>query len=97
MARPRKSIPSVVHHKPTGQARVRIAGKDFYLGRYGSKEARAAYAGHVRRIFRWGVSRQLVSVAVVQALECLDPIRAGRTAAREPGSPEGTPFGRDIF
>jgi len=185
MARPRKEFPSVVHHKPTGQARVRIGGKDFYLGRYGSKQARAAYArligeveavgteavaavraaiaeptgptvsalclafvdhaeatyrkngrltstvstfrtpvrvlretygatpakdfspvaleavrsqfvklgmsrgvvnayaGHVRRVFRWGVSRQLVPVSVVQALECLNPIRAGRSDARE--------------
>ena len=185
MARPRKQFPSVVHHKPSGQARVRIGGKDFYLGRYGSKDARAAYArligevesvgketvkavraaiadptgptvaalclafidhaestyrkngrltstcatfktpvrilralygstpardfgpfaleavrnqfvktglsrnvsntyaNHVRRIFRWGVSRQLVPVAVVQALECVDPLKAGRTTAPE--------------
>lgn len=185
MARPRKSIPSVVHHKSTGQARVRIAGKDIYLGRYGSPEARAAfsqllgeiqtsgqeavraareliddptgptvsalclaffdhaeatyrkngrltstistfktpirvlrtlygntpaknfgpialeavrqvfvgegvsrgvanaYTGNVRRIFQWGVSRQIVPVAVVQALACLAPLRAGRTTAPE--------------
>jgi len=50
MTRPRKSISSVVHHKPTGQARVRIAGKDFYLGRDGSKEARAAYAGLIGEV-----------------------------------------------
>ncbi len=43
MPRPRKAIPSVVHHKSTGQARVRIGGRDFYLGRYGSQEAREAY------------------------------------------------------
>jgi integrase len=43
------------------------------------------YAGHVRRIFRWAVGRNLVPVSVVQALECLDPIRAGRTDARECG------------
>lgn len=185
MARPRKSIPSVAHHKSTGQARVRIAGKDIYLGRYGSPEARAAfsqllgeiqtsgqeavraareliddptgptvsalclaffdhaeatyrkngrltstistfktpirvlrtlygntparnfgpialeavrqafvgegvsrevantYTGNVRRIFQWGVSRQIVPVAVVQALACLAPLRAGRTTAPE--------------
>jgi hypothetical protein len=185
MPRPRKAIPSVVHHKSTGQARVRIGGKDIYLGRYGSQEAREAYVrllgeiqtagletvrmvrelnddsssptvaelclafldhaeatyrkngratstcstfktpiralrtlygdtpaknfgpialeavrqlfvdegvsrgvantytGNVRRIFRWGVSRQLVPVSVVQALECLAPLRAGRTKAPE--------------
>ena len=185
MPRPRKAIPSVVHHKSTGQARVRIGGRDFYLGRYGSQEAREAYvrllgeiqtagretvrmvrdlsddsssptvaelclafldhaeatyrkngratstcstfktpiralrtlygdtpaknfgpialeavrqlfvdegvsrgvvnsyAANVRRIFRWGVSRQLVPVSVIQALECLAPLRAGRTKAPE--------------
>jgi integrase len=31
------------HHKATGQARVRIRGKDHYLGLYGSPTAQAAY------------------------------------------------------
>ena len=30
-------------HKPTGQARVRIDGKDVYLGPYGSPESRDRY------------------------------------------------------
>jgi len=43
---PRKPIwpPPVHHHKPTGQARVRIRGRDYYLGKYGSPEAQAEYA-----------------------------------------------------
>lgn len=32
------------HHQRSGQARVRIAGKDYYLGVYGSTEAKEAYA-----------------------------------------------------
>ena len=28
---PKKKLPSYLLHKPTGQARVRIAGKDYYL------------------------------------------------------------------
>ena len=36
---PSKRKPGYVHHKPTGQARVRIDGKD-YLGLYGSSESR---------------------------------------------------------
>lgn len=185
MGRPRSEFPAVTHHKPTGQARVRIAGRDYYLGRFGSRDAKAAYArlmgevavigvsgmelakaavaeptgptvnelclafvdfveatyrkggrktstcstfktpvrvlrelygrtpakdfspialdavrnafikagisrgvvnqyaGNVRRIFRWGTSRGLVPVSVVQSLECLDPLRAGRTEAPE--------------
>lgn len=35
--------PSLVHHRPTGQARVRIDGRDFYCGKFGSPEAEARY------------------------------------------------------
>jgi hypothetical protein len=31
-------------HKPSGQARVRHQGRDFYLGAYGSRGSREAYA-----------------------------------------------------
>ena len=185
MARPRKAIPSLSHHKPTGQARVRLGGRDIYLGRWNSKQAREAYGrllaevdtagrsvveaaqaavaapvgisvaellaafldhaeatytkngrttstvatfkrpiqvtrqlygttpaaqfgplrleavrkqfinlglsrgvantytGHVRRFFRWGVSRELVPPSVLHALESLEPLKAGRTTAPE--------------
>jgi hypothetical protein len=36
--------PRMTLHRGTGQARVRVQGKDHYLGRYGSDEAKAAYA-----------------------------------------------------
>lgn len=36
-------VPSYRRHKKSGQARVTLGGKDFYLGRYGSRESRAAY------------------------------------------------------
>lgn len=35
--------PAYVHHKPTGQGRVRIGGKDIYLGAYGTPDSRARY------------------------------------------------------
>jgi len=35
--------PAYVHHKPTGQGRVRIGGKDIYLGEYGTPDSRARY------------------------------------------------------
>lgn len=38
-----KKKPSYLLHKSTGQARVRIGGKDHYLGRYGSPESRDRY------------------------------------------------------
>ena len=44
MSVPRKRrAPSLVHHRPTGQARVRIGGRDFDLGKHGSPEAEAVY------------------------------------------------------
>ena len=36
-------IPAYVHHKATGQARVRIGGRDHYIGRFGSPQSRAEY------------------------------------------------------
>jgi hypothetical protein len=39
----RKRKPSYLLHKPTNQARVRIDGKDHYLGEYGSQESKERY------------------------------------------------------
>lgn len=35
--------PAYLFHKPSGQARVRIDGKDIYLGEYGSSASREKY------------------------------------------------------
>ena len=43
MTRKRSSLPAYLLHKPTGQARCRIAGKDHYLGLYGSESSRLKY------------------------------------------------------
>ena len=40
---PKKRVPKYALHRPTGQARVRIDGKDHYLGTYGSPESRQRY------------------------------------------------------
>jgi hypothetical protein len=44
MSRPKSLTPKYRRHKPTGQAVVRINGRDFYLGKYGSQESRERYA-----------------------------------------------------
>src|SRR5262249_57417136 len=49
MPRP-KGIPAYGLHKPTGQARVRIDGKDVYLGPHGSEESRRKYEQIVRKM-----------------------------------------------
>jgi integrase len=40
----RPAFPKLVHHKPRNLARVKLAGRVFYLGKWGSDEAREAYA-----------------------------------------------------
>ena len=41
--RPKGSVPALVHHKPSNRARVRIDGRDYWLGKWRSPEARLAY------------------------------------------------------
>ncbi len=40
----KKRVPKYAHHKPSGQARVRIDGKDIYLGVHGSPESHQRYS-----------------------------------------------------
>jgi hypothetical protein len=42
-------IPKASHHKATGQAVVRLNGKDHYLGHYGSAQAKANYEALISR------------------------------------------------
>ncbi|NLS97961.1 MAG: site-specific integrase [Planctomycetaceae bacterium] len=44
--------------------------------------------GAIRRVFKWGVSQELVPSPVYQALTCVSGLRIGRTSA-----PETTPIG----
>src|SRR5262249_29452015 len=37
----------------------------------------------IRRIFKWGAANELVSPGVLQALQAVDGLRAGRSGARE--------------
>lgn len=43
MPRRKSLVPGYLLHKPTGQARVRIDGRDHYLGPFGSDESRRKY------------------------------------------------------
>ena len=43
MPRQKNAIPSYLLHKKSGQARVRIDGRDYLLGPYGSEESRIKY------------------------------------------------------
>jgi integrase len=52
MPRPKKFPPALLLHKSSGQARVRWAGKDHYLGPFGSPEAARRYAELVAALAR---------------------------------------------
>ncbi len=43
MSRPKNPIPKYNRHRASGQARIRVNGKDIYLGPWNSKESRAEY------------------------------------------------------
>ncbi len=178
-----KRLPGLRHHKPTGQAYVRIGGKQKYLGQWGSDDARQRYdaeiaklkrdnellrfnisigelailftkhaetyyvkggkptsevnnikvalrplvkryrttlarefsprflkqirddmikagcvrtsinrqAERIRRMFKWGVSEELVPVQVYNALQAVAGLKAGRTTAAEPDPVEPVP------
>lgn len=51
MPRPRNAVPQYLLHKPSGKARCRIDGRDYYLGEFGSEESRQAYAELIRKHF----------------------------------------------
>lgn len=50
MARKANQIPSYCLHKATGQARVRVDGRDIYLGEFGSKESKVRYGELVAQL-----------------------------------------------
>jgi integrase len=76
-------IPKLCRHKATGQAVVRLNGKDVYCGRHGSPEAQAKYE---RLIIEWlQRGRQLPTIARASAgggaADAGGPAGAGLTVA----------------
>jgi hypothetical protein len=60
MARPRNKVPSYNHHRQSGQARVRIGGRDIYLGPFGSPPSKELYAQLIAEHFANGESQSIV-------------------------------------
>ncbi len=52
--RPTGSVPSLVHHKPSNRARVRINGRDYWLGKWGSPESQLAYQRLIKEYLATG-------------------------------------------
>ena len=51
------------------------------------------YTSIVRRCFRWAVSREMVNASTWHALQAVEPLRQGRTHARETGPVKPAPSG----
>ncbi|MFV1969064.1 MAG: tyrosine-type recombinase/integrase [Pirellulaceae bacterium] len=84
----KKRKPAYTHHKPTGQARVRIDGKDHYLGPYGSPESRDKYDDLVAE---WIVKNDLSGYKLTVDDLCLKFLDfADQYYRRKDGSPTGT-------
>ena len=56
--RPKNPVPSYLRHQATGQARVVIGGKTYYLGPYNSPESRAEYG---RLIGEWSANKATIT------------------------------------
>ena len=70
MARQSSILPAYLHHKSTGQARCRIAGKDHYLGPYGSEASRIKYGELIAKLAGGGVT--------------FDPLAGSKSGSRLP-------------
>lgn len=86
---PRKRKPSYWLHKPTAQARVRIEGKDHYLGEYGSPESRERYDDLIAEWFakQGDISRHNLTI---DDLSLLFTEHAAGYYRRANGTPTGT-------
>jgi hypothetical protein len=70
----KQRIPSYCHHNATGQAVVRIEGRDYYLGKYDTPVSRAEYD---RLIAEWLTSgRRFSSSAKAEGLSIAEVILA---------------------
>ena len=56
----KRKVPAYSLHKPTGQARVRLNGRDVYLGRHGTKVSKDKYR---QLISEWLASQRLSNLA----------------------------------
>ena len=83
----RKRKPAYSLHKSSGQARVRINGKDHYLGLYGSAESRDRYDDLVREWFEKNGDASRLSLTVDDL--ALRFLRHAEKYYRKDGQPTG--------
>ena len=72
-------VPVYRLHKPSGKARVRIDGRDHYLGAHGTAESREAYNQLIARWFAAG--RNATALAVMQEQAAADVVTVEQVLA----------------
>ena len=82
---PRKTKPAYQHHRGSGQAKVRINGKDIYLGKYGTPESYERYEDVVADWMIRNQDGESYETAFVAAVR-LAARRGQRTASRDSDS-----------
>ncbi len=80
-------------HKPSGQARVRYEGRDHYLGAYGSRESREAYARLIAEFSRDDLAPAPATTFLSVAEVILKFWAHSQTYYRHP---DGTPTGEHL-
>ena len=65
------SLPKYRRHKPSGQAVVTLAGKDFYLGPYNTKASKTEYD---RLIAEWLAAGRRAPTASIEESVCVDEV-----------------------
>ena len=84
----KKRKPSYLLHKATGQARVRIDGRDVYLGTYGSPESRQRYDDIV---CEWLTKNEVVNATLTVDDLCLLFMKFAESYyLRKDGTPTGS-------
>lgn len=65
-----RRIPQYTFHKPTGQARVRLNGRSYYLGQWNSPESRERYEALISRYLgnTMDVDRETVTIGRLAVL-----------------------------